>query len=113
ALNEESTRADIERRAWVRYSCDLNSSCQPLAATTKLSWTAKVHDISCGGIALLLERRFQRGTLLSVQLLGTDGDASDTLMAQVVRVQALPNRTWLLGCRFNHPLAEKDLEQLL
>jgi serine/threonine protein kinase len=79
-------RPAIERRAHVRFGSRLKGTCRPLAAERKWSWTAKVRDISASGVGLLINRRFEPGTVLRVKL---PGAASRRLyLVRVVRVQA-------------------------
>ena len=60
-----------ERRVWVRYpSCletELKSDCR---RGRTLSLCAQIHDVSAGGIKLLVEQEFEPGTLLTVTLPG-------------------------------------------
>ncbi len=64
--NENS--AQSEHRAWVRYPYDLDSVCQPLAGARGLQWPGEVRNLSAGGIAVRLARRFEAGTVLAMDL---------------------------------------------
>src|SRR5439155_24504294 len=56
-----------ERRACVRYLCHLDGSCQPVAQpATGESWLGKLRDISSTGVKILVNRRFEVGTLLGL-----------------------------------------------
>src|SRR5437879_4451433 len=74
-----------DRRAFERYPIDLPTVCQPANArrARDARWSATVQNVSLGGIGLVLERRFERGTALAVEL--PDGD-SDTFYATFVKV---------------------------
>ncbi len=105
--------AGSERRAWVRYPCDLDSACQPLAGARGLQWPGKVRNLSGGGIALRLARRFEAGTVLAIDVQGRDERIVQTLLARVIHVLLQNDGSWLLGCSFTNPLSESDLKALL
>src|SRR5215831_18577049 len=69
-IAEESVSTSANRRVTVRYHSGLHASCEPLAARGKsgLDWRASVKDVSRGGLGLLLDRRFEVGTILTVDL---------------------------------------------
>jgi hypothetical protein len=98
----------MERRVWVRQACDLETSLQP-AAGAGGRCLARVRDVSLGGLQLTVNRRFEAGSLLCVDL---PGDRSATsVLAYVVRVQAAGPSEWSLGCTFALELSEEDLER--
>ena len=102
-----------ERRAWVRYPCDLDSACQPLAGARGLQWPGKVRNLSAGGIAVRLARRFEAGTVLAIDVQGRDEGVLHTVLARVIHVMLQDDGSWLLGCAFTNPLSEDDLQALL
>src|SRR5262249_59779327 len=65
---EQGAAAAIERRAWVRFSCDMEASCRSAGAMKNAGWPGRIIDISTGGVGLLLKHRFRPGTLLLVEL---------------------------------------------
>jgi len=108
--NKNSARS--ERRAWVRYSCDLDTACRPLGGARGLQWPGEVRNLSAGGIALRLERRFEPGTVLAMDVQGRDESILRTLFARVMHVMLQNDDSWLLGCAFTNPLSEEDLKAL-
>jgi hypothetical protein len=103
----------LDRRAWVRYPCNLDGACQPLAGTRGVEWPGKIRNLSRGGMALSLTRRFEVGTVLSIQMQGpADGDLGSVL-ARVAHVAMQADGSWLLGCAFTKLLTEEDLKTLL
>ncbi len=107
-----------ERRASVRYPCSEDSfgpdnSCRPITATRKESWSAVVRDLSTGGVGILVNRRFEPGTLLSVELQDPEKTAARTLLVRVVRLIQQDKDHWLLGCAFTTKLSEADLLTLM
>jgi hypothetical protein len=102
----------LERRASVRHVCDQEALSRTLEQPDAISWGAKVHDISRGGLALLLCYPFKPGTLLAVDLrLGRA--PSRTLLVRVVHVADQADSTWSLGCEFAAPLSEQELAVLM
>ena len=110
--SENPKPGQVERRAWVRYPCDLESSCQPMAGVRGLQWPGKIRDLSRGGVAIILTRRFEVGTLLAVEVQG-QAEAVGTLLARVARVTLQKDGSWLMGCSFTKLLSEEDLKALL
>jgi hypothetical protein len=103
-----------ERRAWVRYACDLHTSCRSFGQRGHghESWPARIGDISAGGLCLVLHRRFEPETLLLVEL--PDGpDSTRSVLARVQRVDAIGREQWKLGCSLMGELGRDDLRALV
>ncbi len=99
----------VDRRVWVRYSCDLESTCHSGRGRDEVSWSARVRDISRGGVNLQLNRSFEPGSVLSLDVpLGPD-HTPRTLQVKVVHAQAQGPGRWSLGCAFDTMLGEEDL----
>jgi hypothetical protein len=107
-----------ERRASVRYQCDpdsfsMDNSCRPITAPRRESWPASVRDLSTSGIGIIVNRRFEPGTLLTVDLEDVDRTAHRSLLVRVMRTaQEAPNG-WVHGCAFTHPMSEAELLDLM
>jgi hypothetical protein len=110
---ENENTAKSEHRALVRYPCDLESSCQPLAGARGLQWPGEVRNLSTGGIAVRLARRFEAGTVLAIDVQGRGETIPRTLLARVIHVLLQNDGSWLLGCAFTNPLSEECLKLLL
>jgi len=104
-----------ECRVWERLACDLESSCQPLAARSggAEGWPGRVQDISLGGLALVLKRRFEPGTGLAIAVPIAGEDTPVPLLVRVVHATRMSEGRWLLGCSFPNPMGEEELENLL
>jgi hypothetical protein len=103
-----------ERRAWVRFPCDVGSSCCASAGDDRTRWTARMQDISRGGARVIVDRRFEPGTILNIQVEGGGREElPPVLLVRVVHVKAESGGFWALGCRFARELTEKDLHVLL
>jgi c-di-GMP-binding flagellar brake protein YcgR len=97
-----------ERRVWVRYPTHLETHYQPAdAESSRLS--ARVRDVSRGGIHLVVNREFQTGELLSIELPRAD-DEMHTVLACIVRADRLKGEDWALGCVFSRDLGDAELQ---
>jgi len=104
-----------DRRVAVRYSCTLKSLCQTKTARPEdFWWWGKIQDISTGGIALRIRRRFEVGTLLVIEPL-SGSEAQQSLLVRVIRATKQARGGWLLGCEFACQAADHsgDIAQLL
>ena len=99
----------IDRRSSVRYACDLNAACRPIAMTGH--WSGKTSDISAGGVCLVLSRRFEPGTMLSISLASEDESACMPLAR--VRQVTLCGAHWRLGCTWSGELSPVELEGVM
>lgn len=106
------TEGQGERRVAVRYHSTLKGCCQTLSVQRESSWQATVRNVSASGIGLILERRFERGVLLTVELNDRDGHPH-LILARVRHATALPEGGWLIGCSLLDPLSEDEIRLLL
>jgi serine/threonine protein kinase len=108
-----------ERRTAVRYGCSLPTSCtinQSLHDDVTLPrsrWAAQVCNLSVNGIAMLLPRRFEPGSVLTVNLTSGDGDVSRTRDIRVVRVARAEGCGWFLAGKLTESLSKEELGLLL
>jgi hypothetical protein len=109
---ESPSSALIERRAWIRYPCNLETASVSPAAETKKHEPATVRDISAAGIGLLLNRRIRPGTVLEVELPIPAKGFSRPIQARVMHASVHSGGGWLVGCTFARPLTEDELRAL-
>jgi serine/threonine protein kinase len=108
-----------ERRAWVRHGLDVGSCAviDPHACgggpESEEFWPLVVRDLSNGGVGVLLARRFEPGTELSIELSAGPGVPPRRLAARVVRVVPEKAGHWLHGCAFPDRLTDDELKTLL
>jgi hypothetical protein len=102
-----------ERRASVRCDCNAKGTCQTLAQRQESPWKAMVLNISCQGIGVLLGRRFEPGTLLTIELTESSAQRQRLLLARVAHATPQPEDKWLIGCTLINPLDEEELHELL
>lgn len=102
-----------DRRVWGRASCDVETTCQRAGDPTAPWLTARVRNISQGGIGLTVTQAFNPGALLSVTLPGRpDADGATEVLACVVRCDPTNQPGHFdLGCTFAGTLNDDDLSR--
>lgn len=105
----------MERRAHRRTPCNWEGTCRLLGEAEEIVYPVHVQDISFSGVCLMIERRFEPGTLLQLLLPENDNppcpepmESVDrkrakpspmrSLTVRVVRVKAHSSGKWITGC---------------
>jgi PilZ domain len=102
-----------DERTRERHDCDVQATCQPVQEGVSETWPARVHNISGGGVGLVVTHPVEAGTLLNIDLRGLAGQPVPTLLGCVVHVTARANGESLLGCNFLRELSEEELAVLV
>ncbi len=107
-----------DRRASLRYPVTpdgfgTENTCRPVTAKPDESWSALVRDLSTGGLGLLVNRRFEPGTLLIVDVQDAEQTISRSMLVRVVHAVREKDNAWALGCSFPTPLSEAELLSLM
>jgi serine/threonine protein kinase len=100
------------RRGAARYPTGLGASCQRVQGSAG-QWQAEIQDISLTGLRMALERRFETGTILTVEILDDEGNGISSSLARVQWVREAAQKKWSIGCAFHRPLSEDALDTLL
>jgi serine/threonine protein kinase len=113
------TGPGTERRAWVRHALDVGS-CGVIDTAvcaggpeSEEFWPLVIRDLSNGGVGVLLARRFEPGTELSIELSAGPNAPPRRLSARVVRVVSEKGGHWVHGCAFPENLTDDELDGLL
>ncbi len=61
----------------------------------------------------MLPRRFEKGTVLAVELPGDLERESAIVFVKVIHLRRASADAWLLGCKFVSELSEDELQRLL
>lgn len=101
-----------DRRSGPRYSPNPDISCRVSATDDTESQPAQIDNISGTGMKMLVERAYEVGTFLLVQLTGKNC-FQRTVMVRVVRVAAAAGGRHALGCAFLTPLDGHELLALV
>ncbi len=99
-----------DRRVWVRFPARTEAQVKPADDDEGRAFNAKVLDVSIGGVKLQVNRAFQEGSLISVELPGCDESSEVCVLACVIRAQPHTHGTWILGCNFSRELDACDLQ---
>jgi hypothetical protein len=102
-----------DRRAYVRHPCHLGTSCHPVTSGQGQEWVGQAINISQGGVGLVLNRRFEKGTLLSVEVTGVNGQPGRTLFARVAHICQQSDGSWMIGCAFANKLTVDEVNAIL
>ena len=94
----------LERRKWRRYLCGLTAFSRVIGSPGEPRWPAQVLDLAAGGVRLVLARRLEPGTPLTVQLIDSKRRFSCTVRATVVYTRPHTAEQWVAGCSFAYPL---------
>jgi len=105
-----SGESSDERRVWLRYAAELNTRCAEVGDDGETGIPAVITDISRGGLKVIAARRFEPGTVLSVELPAVSGEAALAVLACVVRAQPHGDKDWAMGCRFSGELSDEQLQ---
>jgi serine/threonine protein kinase len=107
------------RRRSVRYPCTLATVCEVGTSVHEGEpdaldrWDATVRNLSVAGVGLILRRRFEPGTMLSVVLQSPDGRVRRSLEMRVRHVARVSKGEWATGGTFTQELSKDDLRRLV
>jgi c-di-GMP-binding flagellar brake protein YcgR len=100
-----------ERRVWVRFPARTGAQVKAAADNGGILIHARVLDVSLGGVKLLVDRGFDAGALISMDLPDSDDATGVSALACVVRAEQQPSGEWVLGCNFLRELDASDLQR--
>jgi hypothetical protein len=78
-----------------------------------MAWPGEIVTISCGGITLSLERRFQPGTALMIEVESDDDQPARVLEVTIVHVKHQDGDRWIHGCELRVRLSEEELQAFI
>jgi serine/threonine protein kinase len=94
-----------DRRRKKRFPSQKSTTCARLQDRSPKLWVSRVVNISETGVCLELNRRFERGVLLTIVL---DGETimRQSVVACVKWIKQLSPSSWQVGCQFAQPLSD-------
>jgi len=108
-----------ERRVAVRYevalptTCTVNLSVHPDSTEVSTPWDAQVCDLSVTGVGLILTRRFEPRSILTITLSNKVGDFTRTREVRVMHVVRAEGNGWFIGGELTERLSKDEVRQLL
>jgi serine/threonine protein kinase len=118
-VSKERQPAATQRRSALRFDCALTASCvinlsmHEQETECEKAWEAQVCNLSVSGIGLLLQRRFEPGSILRVVITSRSGNATETKQIRVGRVTPADGNRWFLAGTLTKPLSKEELRNLL
>jgi c-di-GMP-binding flagellar brake protein YcgR len=104
--------SEPDPRGWSRFPCDAKAFYQRVNGVDGAHRSARLLNISVGGMALLVEEPIALGELLSTELHDAKGQPVLTILACVVHSQTVSDGH-ILGCNFIRELRDSDIQNLL
>lgn len=110
----QAVTSQAERRASIRFPSRLKAPCRLLSAIEEGPWWAPVRNISPEGVGLTVDRKFEPGTILTMQLpTRARNSFGEPKLLRVRHTQLrLGHEWWELGGAFHRALAKEELEVL-
>ena len=110
----ETTAAGLptesERRTAARHASTLRIACYPAGGGLAERRTARVRNVSKTGIGLILDRNWQPGQALILEL--PLGEGVRQARARVVHATSQPGGCFLVGCTLDQSLSDADVQAL-
>ena len=101
-----------DRRTDLWYAFAVPRRAYLSAEPSRREYPAVLRDVSRRGVGLLTCAWFGVDTELSIRLMDLPRGVRNTLPARVRHATALPDGTWLIGCRLTRPFTALELRTL-
>jgi len=98
---------ESERRVATRHASTLRIACYPAGGGLAERRTARVRNVSKSGVGLVLDRSWQPGQAVVLEL--PLGEGVRLTRARVVHSTSQPGGCFLVGCTFDQPLGDADV----
>jgi hypothetical protein len=104
--------AESDFRAWVRFPCDVETVCREATPQNDEKFVVRVQEVSPTGIRLLAPRRYERDTLLNMEVPGVVpvGASRRCVQVRVVTDRPFNSKEWLLSCELADQISDQELQ---
>lgn len=99
-----------DRRTAPRVPSSLKITCYPVGGGLSERRQARIRNVSRTGIGLAVDRAWQSGVVLILELPGEEG--AKAVRARVVHSTPLMSGTYLVGCNFESALTDTEVQSL-
>src|SRR5437762_3498731 len=101
--------AEADRRIWDRLPSERQTI---VLADDGEHLSARVQNVSRGGVRMLVNRKVEAGAMVSIALPAGEGEAHSTILACVVHIDAAGDGVWSMGCSFATELSDAEFQTL-
>lgn len=112
-LDGPTTARPSERRTRDRFPCVEPGTLSAMASLGTHLLKAPVHNISMGGIGMVLDCRVDPGTLLAVELLNRAEQFWHLKLLRVVHATQTDDDRWLVGSSFLRSFTDAEFRALV
>ena len=112
AGEESASPPGPERRGAPRHPSSLRIACYPAGSGLLERRLVRVRNVSRTGIGLTSDRRWEPGTMLVLEMPPVEDVPPRSVRARVVHATLQVGGTFLVGCLFQQPLSDADLQAL-
>lgn len=113
ALTPAAKKRRIEtRRRHPRYPCGPETFCLVATGPASQLELAAVRNVSRSGVGLILNRNFEPGSLVVVNLFNWRRNFATRVPLRVVHISQQPDGTYFLGGAFAHELCDEEVQWL-
>ncbi len=99
-----------ERRAAARQLSSLRIACYPAGSGLLERRMVRIRNVSRTGIGLIVDRHWQPGIALILELPAEEGVRS--ARARIIHATSQPGGTFLVGCSFDNQLTDAEVQAL-
>jgi hypothetical protein len=102
-----------DRRQFVRFPSAGQTSVRPACPKNQRDMSARICNVSWGGIRLVADGPLKQGALLHVTLRTDKQPDAEAILACVVHAAHVYDAQWSVGCSFIRDLTYEELQALL
>lgn len=103
----------VHRQGSIRYAPNVKATAEIQGVVRIMKEAAKILDISVTGVSLLVERRYENGALVAVELANPDEGITLLQLIRVVHVKELTPTNFVLGGSFTSKLSGEEVQAFL
>jgi hypothetical protein len=103
---------DQERRAAPRLPSSLKIACYPAGGSFAERRQGRIRNVSRTGIGIVVDRAWQSGVTLILELPAEEGEGAKAVRARVIHATPQMSGMFLVGCNFENALTDAEVQAL-